>query len=309
METNVKLPGTLKSFLIEQFLQESGMASGKEPDSIYINFDAVSFADPAGMVALLELLRYLSTKNIRATIECSREKDVFSYMDRMGFWKEAGRLDLHDVPASNQRSRRGSDVLLEITGIREQQDVHRVLESVKRQAQQILQKHLHYDEHELSRFLTSVSEVCQNILEHSGDWGYVAVQKYTYSETLGKNVVKMVVSDLGKGIRRTLGEQMRQDFEEEWTDRVAIEQAMFEEQSRFDDPGRGHGLASVRSSADQWNGLLSIRSGTARVSLIPDWMDANGIMEGLPFFPGTQVVLMLPEKEQEKKVEQKSLFG
>jgi anti-sigma regulatory factor (Ser/Thr protein kinase) len=309
METTVKLPATLKSFLIEQFLQGSGIAGGAEPDCVTIDFDAVSFADPAGMVALLELLRYLSMNDIRAHVECSQDKDVFSYMDRMGFWKEAGRMDLHDVPAPQKRSRRGSDVLLEITGIREQQDVHRILENVKRQAEQILQKHLHYGEHESSRFLTSVSEVCQNILEHSGDWGYVAVQKYSYSETLGKNVVKMVVSDLGRGIRRTLGEQMKEEFEGEWTDRVAIEQAMFEEQSRFDDPGRGHGLASVRTSADRWNGLLSIRSGTARVSMIPEWMDAAEVMEDLPFFPGTQVVLMLPEKEREQKPTQKSLFG
>lgn len=305
MKTHVKLPGTLKSFLLEQFLKESGLTTNRDIEEIEIDFSRVSFADPAGMVALLEILRYLSEKEVRATMDCSEDKDVFSYMDRMGFWSEAEKLSIHDVPSSRKSGYRGSDVLLEITGIRERQDVHRVLEDVQKQAEEILQTYLHYKEEELNRFLTSVSEVCQNILEHSGDWGYVAVQKYAYRETLGKNVVKMVVSDLGKGIRKTLGEKMRETYEGEWTDCAAIKEALFESRSRFDDPGRGHGLASVRTSAERWNGLLSIRSGTARVSMVPDWMDASGVMEDLPFFPGTQVVLMLPEREELK---QKSLF-
>lgn len=305
MKTHVKLPGTLKSFLLEQFLKESGLTTNRDIDEIQIDFSRVTFADPAGMVALLEILRYLSEKEIQATVHCSEDKDVFSYMDRMGFWNEAEKLPIHSVPSSRTSGYRGSDVLLEITGIRERQDVHRVLEDVQLQAEEILQTYLHYEEEELNRFLTSVSEVCQNILEHSGDWGYVAVQKYAYQETLGKNVVKMVVSDLGKGIRETLGEKMRATYEGEWTDCAAIKEALFESRSRFDDPGRGHGLASVRTSAERWNGLLSIRSGTARVSMVPDWMEASKVMEDLPFFPGTQVVLMLPEREE---FQQKSLF-
>ncbi len=305
MDAHIKLPSTLRSSLVERFLKESGVTSGNEVNEVVLDFDNVSFADPSGMVMLLEILRYLSSEGVTPKIRCSEEKDVYSYMERMGFWAKAEDLKLYSGPTSRHNERGHTDVLLEITEIRERKDVHRVLKRVRRAAEEILLRHLHYDRDEVSRFMTSISEVCQNILEHSGDWGYVAIQKYRYERTLGKNVVKMVVSDLGKGIKSTLGQEVREKIDAEWTDRVAIEEALYNSRSRFDDPGRGHGLTSVRTSADRWNGLLSIRSGTARVSMVPDWMNAPDVVESLPFFPGTQVVLMLPEKE---RYDQKSLF-
>jgi len=308
MTRQITFPSSINSFVIERALNRSGLPDGQKPESLILDLDNVSFADPAGLVALLELLRFFSSLHVPVRVTPPGD-DVFSYMDRMGFWSKAAALPGHEVPASRRDASRTTDVLLEITGIRESRDVHQILDRVRARARIILFKHLNYERSELDRFLTALSEICQNIIEHSGDRGYVAVQKYEYRETLGKNVVKMIVSDLGKGIRSSLADRLRARFEDAWSDQKAIEQALFENVSRFDDEGRGHGLASVRSSTEHWNGRLTIRSGTARISMVPDWSDEREVRVNLPHFPGTQVILMLPEKEEkEQQSKQKSLF-
>ncbi len=267
----------------------------------------MSFVDPSGMVCLLELFRFLAAKGMDIFLE-EPGGDPASYLERMGFWRFADEYILNKRGnREGQTGRKRSDVLLEITPVSESRDVHRVISTVKKQAGRILQKYLKYPSSELDRFLTSISEVCQNIVEHSGDQGYVAVQRYNYRKTLGRNVVKMVVSDLGRGVKNSLSDRLEEEFGEEWNDEVAIKQALFEDASRFSDPGRGHGLASVRKSTNRWNGRLTLRSGTARVSIVPDWDDRDPEEPGLDPFPGTQVILVLPEKKRGRE-KQKELF-
>ncbi len=58
-----------------------------------------------------------------------------------------------------------------------------------------------------------------------------------------------------------------------WTslknDLDAIEKALLHGVSRYADEGRGHGLTAERRFVNEWNGKISIRSGTARLSIIP----------------------------------------
>ena len=59
--------------------------------------------------------------------------------------------------------------------------------------------------------------------------------------------------------------------------------------------GRGHGLAAVRRFVNQWNGKLSIRSGTAKLSIIPAWSRGKEKELNLSYFPGSQINILLPE--------------
>ena len=65
--------------------------------------------------------------------------------------------------------------------------------------------------------------------------------------------------------------------------------------SRYKDIGRGHGLAAVRRFVNQWKGKISIRSGTAKLSIIPEWTWGKEKEPDLTFFPGAQINIMLPE--------------
>ena len=53
-------------------------------------------------------------------------------------------------------------------------------------------------------FAMTLSEVCQNIVEHAGHGGWVAVQSYKWTKRLGRRVVVIAVCDAGLGFRRSL---------------------------------------------------------------------------------------------------------
>ncbi|HEX9279006.1 MAG TPA: hypothetical protein VF890_00100, partial [Gemmatimonadales bacterium] len=70
--------------------------------------------------------------------------------------------------------------------------------------------------------------------------------------------------------------------------------------SRFRDPGRGQGLKGIRNYVSRWDGKISIRSGTARISITPSWDDDVPLADGLPAFPGAQVLIIIPEQGTRK---------
>ena len=66
--------------------------------------------------------------------------------------------------------------------------------------------------------------------------------------------------------------------------------------SLFRDPGRVHGLAGVLNFVGKWDGKLSIRSGTARIAIVPGWDEDVPLTEGLAPFPGAQLQITIPER-------------
>jgi hypothetical protein len=146
-------------------------------------------------------------------------------------------------------------------------------------------------------FAMTLSEACQNVVEHAGRGGWVAVQTYRWAQRLGRRVVVIAVCDAGVGFRQSLesgpSHRVRND---RWDDAMALEEAVIRGVSRFRDPGRGQGLAGVRRYIGRWEGKLSVRSGTARISIIPQWDDDVPLAEHLPGFPGAQMQITIPER-------------
>ena len=258
-----------------------------------IDLRDISFIDPYGMVGLLEIGELSVSEGIQKTLLPPESEDVLKYLERMDFFKyvtNCFRLEPPEVRLPGKYLRSSySDVLLEITPIEKSDDIHFIVGKVKTRAHAILAKHLQYDEKAINGFIVALSEVCQNILEHSEKTGFVGIQKYRF-QNLNKNVVKIAVMDIGVGFRKSLSERfiLKNDFD-------AITKALLHGASRYSDRGRGHGLASVRRFVNQWNGKLSIRSGTAKLSIIPRWARGKEKENNLSYFPGAQINIMLPE--------------
>jgi anti-sigma regulatory factor (Ser/Thr protein kinase) len=257
-----------------------------------IDLRDVSFIDPYGMVGLLEIGELCMLEDVRKTIILPKADEVCRYLDRMDFFAFAKRyFSLEDTSNNAGKYQRSSDsdVLLEITPIEKTNDIHFIVGKVRDRAQAVLATHLRYDERAINGFIVALSEICQNIIEHSENKGYVGIQKYRY-QSLGKNIVKIAVMDVGIGFRKSLANRfkLRSDFE-------AIDKALLHGASRYEDEGRGHGLAGVRKFVNEWQGKLSIRSGTARLSIIPQWARGRDQERNLTFFPGSQINIMLPE--------------
>ncbi len=275
-------------------------------ESSTIDLREVSFMDPYGMVGLLEIGELLKVTNhlpgcqtpawrtgdFKSTILLPRSGEVINYLDRMDFFRFAGeyfRLEPSKPQISGKYLRSSySDVLLEITPIEKSDDIHFIVGKVKGRAHSILARHLHYDDRAINGFIVALSEVCQNIIEHSETIGFVGIQKYHF-QNIGKNIVKIAVMDTGIGFRKSLSGRFSLE-----SDIQAIEKALLHGASRYVEEGRGHGLAAVRRLVNQWNGKLSIRSGTAKLSLIPHWARGKAKELGLAYLPGAQINIMLP---------------
>jgi anti-sigma regulatory factor (Ser/Thr protein kinase) len=259
-----------------------------------IDLRNITFIDPYGMVGLLEIGELCMLEDVRKTVILPQSDEVCKYLDRMDFFTFARRYfslehPSPDDPTGKYHRCTDSDVLLEITPIEKTNDIHFIVGIVRDRAQAILATHLHYDERAINGFIVALSEICQNIIEHSENKGFVGIQKYRY-QSMNKNVVKIAVMDVGVGFRKSLSSRFKLQG-----DLDAIDKALLHGASRYEDEGRGHGLAAVRRFVNQWNGKLSIRSGSAKLSILPKWSRGREQEQNLISFPGSQINIMLPE--------------
>src|SRR5207249_2176946 len=187
------------------------------------------------------------------------------------FFQHAEALyDLHgSYPKRNASGE--SSVLLEVTPIAKSNDVHGVVERIQQRAKQIIDHELHLEAKATIGFTLTLSEICQNIIEHAGRGGWVAVQAYNWAKRLGRRVVVIAVCDAGLGFRQSLESAPGHLAGDRWDDATALEEAVIRGVSRFRERGRGQGLAGARKYVGRWNGKLSVRSGTARIAIVPTW--------------------------------------
>jgi len=291
----VSVPGNLDQESLDQLLDEVAAL----PDETRYLLDArhLRWVDPNGMVGLLAAGAELRDREgILPRLELPESSDVAGYLARMGFFEEA--RGVFEVDGTVPRRRSGaSDVLLEITSIEANQDVHQVVDRVQARAGAILANKLGYPGTAVVQFSVILSEVCQNIVEHAEAPGWVAAQSYNWSRRLGRWVVVISVMDMGRGFRRSLGEEHAARYGDRWSDATALEAAFLHGLTRFPDSGRGQGIQQIRRQVRRWDGAISIRSGSARIAQVPTWDDRPPIQEGLASFPGTQISIILPARE------------
>ncbi len=222
--------------------------------------------------------------------------DVVGYLARMGFFEAARGIYDFDVPARRASSGGRSDVLLEITSVSSNADVHEVVDRVQGQAGAILTSKLGYPGTAAVQFSVMLSELCQNIIEHADAPGWVAAQAYNWAKRLGRFVVVISVMDVGRGFRGSLAGEHSLRYGDRWGDSTALEAAFLHGLTRFPDSGRGQGIQQIRKQVRRWDGAITIRSGTARIGQVPEWDDAPPLVDGLAPLPGAQVSIILPAK-------------
>lgn len=295
MSRVIEVPTTLDEDAFEELVAAVGMETGERGSRILLDARQVSWVSPYGLIGLLAIGQAARQQTgLAPLIEPPADAEVRSYIDRMHFWGAAADVfEMESVPPK----RHGEvDTLLEVTAIRSHEDVHRVVEGVKERAQRILLNRLKYPRPSVIHFSVMLSEVCQNILEHADSIGWVCAQRYHWRRRLGRDVVVLAVMDVGVGFEGSLGAEHARRFGEKWSSAAALEAAFLNGESRFRDPGRGQGLQAIRRQVIKWNGAVRIRSGDAMIARVPDWDDTPALQTGLPYFPGAQVMIVLPER-------------
>jgi anti-sigma regulatory factor (Ser/Thr protein kinase) len=287
----ITVPPSLDDHTFEQVVEQ--LASVPADGKLLVDARHTRWASPYGLTALLALGQ---TREERPSFAAPDAEDTASYWARTGFFKHAD--ELYDLHGNIPRAKGGeSTVLLEITPVVKSEDVHEVVGRIQQKAQQILSKELNIDAKATVGFAMTLSEVCQNIVEHAGRGGWVGVQTYTWRKRLAnRRVVVIAVCDAGCGFRQSLESAPGRVRGDRWDDAAALEEAVIRGVSRFRDPGRGQGLAGVRRYVGRWDGKVSVRSGTAKIAIVPSWDDDVPLMEKLAPFPGSQVQVTIPER-------------
>ena len=292
MTTVINVPPSLDEHSFEQVLAQ---VAPLPPDAkLLLDARHTRWASPYGLCALLTLGQ--TRDHSRPALAVPDADDTASYWSRASFFHFAEDLfDLRGIVP--KRGRAGdSQVLLELTPVTKSEDVHDVVGRIQQKAQQIIASELGINPKAIVGFTMTLSEVCQNIIEHAGRGGWVMVQTYNWAKRLGRRVVVIAVCDAGLGFRRSLEKSESHLPTDRWDDAAALEAAVIRGVSRFRDPGRGQGLAGVRKYVGRWGGKLSVRSGTARIAIVPDWDDDVPLEENLPAFAGAQIQVTIPER-------------
>jgi anti-sigma regulatory factor (Ser/Thr protein kinase) len=288
----VEVPANFDDRSFDQFARDFQNGDGER---LLFDAHAAQWASPYGLVGLLSAGQALAERGGEPPLlTLPRDRDVAHYWARAGFVKHAeGLFEIHGkaprIPPHGE-----SDVLLEVTPVQGADDVHEVVGHIQDRAAAILTQKLGLEATATMGFGMALSEACQNIVEHAGTGGWVAVQTYTWRRKLGRRVVVIAVSDAGVGFRRSLEATQARRFGDRWGDAAALEAALIQGVSRFRDPGRGQGLAGIRRYLSRWSGKLAVRSGTARWTMVPPWDDDVPLADRLPNFPGTQLLMIVP---------------
>lgn len=288
---------TVPAFLDEQtFEQVLEQVAPLAPDAkLLVDARHTRFATPYGLTGLLCLAQSRAEK---ADFAPPADDDVKSYWSRSAFFRYAEELYTLRGPVPKGRPQQDSDTVLEITPIAKSEDVHEAVQRVGDRATHILTHKLRLEMRATMGFTVSLSEACQNIVEHAGRGGWVAVQVYNWAKRrVGRHVVVISVADSGQGFRQSLDTtRVRAIAGERWSDGEALEAAVTLGYSRHAEPGRGQGIKGIKGYAHRNDGRLSIRSGTARITLPPSWDDSPAREDGLSPFVGAQLQIIIPER-------------
>jgi len=266
--------------------QLSRFCAASHGPALTLDLSGLGFVDPYGMALLCLVGRKLSQQFWDIDCLLPENPDIESYLTRMGvfaFLKEG--VSLSRAPEMG-RSPVENESLIEVCEISARADVETALTLVESRVGSILERELSYSVKEITWFKNVIAELCHNIIDHSGDRGYLAAQRYT-NHKLGKKFAMIAVCDLGIGIRESLA--TRYDVSE-WSHGKAITNAVKKTFSR--DTARGLGLYVVRTICDDCGGSLHIRSGDSRVY----YRGNKSRVYGSGDFPGSQVSITLYER-------------
>lgn len=258
-----------------------------------IDMSRVSFIEPYSMVSFLLMGRSIFRKRGERLKLVNIPIHIHQYLARMDFFKTdifAISADL-DAGLFLQRSNE-SRRLIEITEIpnKERQGVNviaSVISRFRKRASIILKYWI--DDTVTDYFVTVISELCQNIFEHSLDTGFVSIQTY---RTGKENIVRLVISDSGVGIAGSFESGRGIDYN---SPADLLEKTLTLPVSSKRD--FGYGLCQVNSIVERLKGTILLRSNDASLSALYNKKGGSGNYmfqrDGLVPFEGTQITISL----------------
>ncbi len=280
------VPAILTHNSFEYFLNQLPPEDKLRKSPIVLDLSLVSSVTPYTVSCFLILCRYLENKKVEYTIDFSSNIAALSQFRCWRFFQYLKQEEI-DNPGKRDTEERegGEEILLPLSSIDDEKDIYNLLG--------YLRENLEVSGESTTDLFVAVSEIAQNIIEHSKGKGFVVMGK-KYQRSGGKHAIDISVVDDGVGIGKTLEDKLT-SLERAYRDGAAIYKALFEGISRYDDVGRGYGIVKTRELVEKYKGKMLIRSGQAKLwGKIPSWEIERFLQKKLRYLPGTQINIIFP---------------
>ena len=290
VDNPIILPNKLRDpFLFEDVID---IQEGIYSNSV-IDLSKISFIEPYSMISLL----LLGKNHIRSKGEKIKMINIpisiHQYFIRMDFLK-TGIFDVSEKINKDMLLKRSplSRRIIEITEIpnKERESIVVITDVIslfRKRASNILKYWI--SDRIIDYFVTVISELCQNIFEHSLDSGYLAMQTYSVGK---ENIFRLVISDSGIGIRRSFEENNNVEYS---SPAGLMEKAIFTPISSKRE--FGYGLCQVNEIVERLKGTLFIRSENASITALYHRKNKGApflfLKNNLSVFCGTQISISL----------------
>jgi anti-sigma regulatory factor (Ser/Thr protein kinase) len=257
-----------------------------------IDMSGVTFVEPFSMVAFLLLGRNHLRDTGERIILRNIPLNIHQYLNRMDFFSHG--IFLEQEPLDSRfmlKKNSATNSLIEVTAIPgKERESLKVISSVisvfRARGNRIMKQWL--TDNAVDLFVTVISELCQNIFEHSLDSGLMAMQSYSYGR---EKVMRLVIADSGIGIRESF----------ESADGFVIESTASMIEAAYSTPisskrEHGYGLCQVKAIVERMKGSVYIRSGDGSLTAIYGRKTGTPniyLKNGLSRFRGTQISISL----------------
>jgi len=271
---------------------------------INFNFSNTEYIGNLELLMILQLGQFckrLTNKKVKVTFPNDSGRFI-SLLKRWNFIKYFSEWGTSDVIKGNfyySDEDKYSIFLIPIKKIRGYHHVNKFAdEFFKTKVNQLLKEHYGMNTNLINYFVSDViSEICQNIPEHSRSTGFIMVHAHPVKANKLPEI-EIAISDGGIGIKGSLMER---------------EKAVYESKSHYDtikevlngnfispDKKEHGGILRARQYVESFNGEIHIRSICAKSS-----NRGNPIYEDYDkywrFFPGTQISIWIPRKALQKE--------
>ena len=240
------------------------------PTHIEIDLSEVHFFAPSGMVPLVALIDDLVARGWQIEVAPPTDPGLQDYWAKAG-WTAAIRGEVAPELLSNS-------TFTPIASYRDSEELNDRLNTLM----DVLAKVSEFEPGLLSAISWTVSELADNVLNHSGGaTGWIQIIARP-----NRHRVEVVVADCGLGVRETLRERFPDIADDTGALRLAIEAGITGSAE-----GQGNGLAGSVRIAQAVHGWFNILSGTANLRLFADGTFRDLIAAP---FQGTVVTMTWP---------------
>ncbi|HWQ42075.1 MAG TPA: hypothetical protein VN456_08590 [Desulfosporosinus sp.] len=249
----------LDSITFDQFIKSTNPFNNYCPD---FDLNGYTLITPTGLVSLSAIIHFFTVGGVMPTVRVS-DKNVRGYLIRSRFVETVFQfcdfdppispleISLYEVPRGN------NEELFEVTKI----DNPSTLRFNLKKIVDMLENKFHYPSNEASDITAIISEISQNIYDHTpGSYGFIALQ--TYRTLIGTKFLEVGLADFGAGILTTLKRNPK--FAYLSNDMDAIEKAIELGTSQYQDKTRGTGLYHLMETIKKHSGTVQIMSGQAK---------------------------------------------